>query len=676
MTDQGRFIRTYSSTDSGPPMRCERVCRRTSTALRRGALLALLASAFAAIAAAPAVAAAPALPSNCSPSATTVTCTFAYTGAEQTFSVPAGVSAVTITAVGAPGGSTIFGAPIAAGGDGAAVQATVPLPPGTGTLYVEVGGTGGESSLSASAVGGFNGGGGGSNSGGGGGGASDVRTCSSETCSDLSTDDTRLVVAGGGGGVGLQSGNGGTAGDSALTGAGNGADAGGCATSGMAPGANGGFGGPAGAGGTGDGDTPTAGGTGALGQGGSAAGDGGGGGGGYFGGGGGGNAGSPNCNGGAGGAGSSFWVSNATDTSMTKGTTGTPSVTITYAPPTSSIATTVDDAATITGWAGTETTGATAYDTATMTTTGAATVPTGTVTYSYYTNGGCTAPAQSTQTVGLNNDGSVPDSSTTAVLDPGSYSYEASYSGDSTYPGSTGACESFTVSKASQTIAFTSSLPSPAVDGGSYTPTATGGASGEPVVFSIASSSGTRVCSLGNSGKTVTFTRAGTCVIDANQAGNADYNAATQQQQTFTVVPNLADVGVSISKPFEASGTAAGKVLLPPLPDGSSFSEKVTVTDGGPASAKDVISELLVPGGLSVTGTDGGTMFGGAVIWTAGSILPGASDTYTVTFKVGPKARGTVAIPVGAASLLTPDPNYANNAAVMAVELGPTGSSA
>jgi hypothetical protein len=34
----------------------------------------------------------------------------------------------------------------------------------------------------------------------------------------------------------------------------------------------------------------------------------------------------------------------------------------------------------------------------------------------------------------------------------------------------------------------------------------------------------------------VSLTGAGTCVIDADQAGNADYDAAAEQQQSFTVV--------------------------------------------------------------------------------------------------------------------------------------------
>jgi hypothetical protein len=62
---------------------------------------------------------------------------------------------------------------------------------------------------------------------------------------------------------------------------------------------------------------------------------------------------------------------------------------------------------------------------------------------------------------------------------------------------------------------------------------AAGGLSGNSVVFSADPSSGTGVCSL--SGSTVSYLKAGTCVIDANQAGNTKYLAAPQVQATITV---------------------------------------------------------------------------------------------------------------------------------------------
>ena len=73
-------------------------------------------------------------------------------------------------------------------------------------------------------------------------------------------------------------------------------------------------------------------------------------------------------------------------------------------------------------------------------------------------------------------------------------------------------------STTTQSITFTSTPPDPAIVGGTYTPTARGGASGDPVTFSIDPSAKGRCTS---SAGRVLFVAGGTCVIDANQAGNA-----------------------------------------------------------------------------------------------------------------------------------------------------------
>jgi hypothetical protein len=86
-----------------------------------------------------------------------------------------------------------------------------------------------------------------------------------------------------------------------------------------------------------------------------------------------------------------------------------------------------------------------------------------------------------------------------------------------------------------QTIVFTSTPPpGAAVAGPNYTVSATGGASGIPVVFSVEASASS-VCSV--SGSTVSFIGVGTCILDANQAGSAGYAAAAQVQQSFGVAP-------------------------------------------------------------------------------------------------------------------------------------------
>ncbi len=130
-------------------------------------------------------------------SAQAASASFEYTGAEQTFVVPAGVSSVHVLAVGGSGGEAFTGG--GAGGAAAEVGGDLTVTPGE-TLYVEVGGDG-HSELEGGG-GGFNGGGAGGPvpfGAGAGGGASDVRTA--PIAAGLSPD-TRLLVAGAGGGGG------------------------------------------------------------------------------------------------------------------------------------------------------------------------------------------------------------------------------------------------------------------------------------------------------------------------------------------------------------------------------------------------------------------------------------------------------------------------------------------
>jgi hypothetical protein len=192
-----------------------------------GAGLLTLASAFPANAAP--------LPAGCTASGTTVTCTYAYTGAEQTFVAPAGVTAYTVTAVGAAGGDSVFpGTPVIAGGRAATVTSALTLRPGT-TYYVNVGGAGQANTAYQTAIrpGGYNGGGPGGNAATSvtfvqasaqpsGGGATSLQTVSGE-CNLTGA----LVVAGGGGGAGGFSAPGGAAGQNGTAGGNFGVDTGG-----------------------------------------------------------------------------------------------------------------------------------------------------------------------------------------------------------------------------------------------------------------------------------------------------------------------------------------------------------------------------------------------------------------------------------------------------------------
>ena len=131
--------------------------------------------------------------------------TFNFTGDVQTFTVPAGVSSITVDAYGAQGG-TSYGYynsayPTSVGGLGGRATTTVSVTPGA-TLYMYVGGAGGNGSYGAGGTAGYNGGGIGSSwfisnyysfTGGGGGGASDIRV-------NPYGIGNRIVIAAGGGG--------------------------------------------------------------------------------------------------------------------------------------------------------------------------------------------------------------------------------------------------------------------------------------------------------------------------------------------------------------------------------------------------------------------------------------------------------------------------------------------
>jgi hypothetical protein len=269
-----------------------------------------------------------ALPSGCSQSGDTVSCT--YTGAgTYAFTVPDGIGSLDVRAVGAGGGAgynTLGNSP---GGPGASVEDTaVPVTAGQ-ALNVVVGGAGGAGTRTTGGAAGSPGGGGapgdsgvarGSQNGGGGGGYSGVL--------DPSSNPLVIAAGGGGGGGGSSPGGNGGAGDT-----GSGGDNGTAGVyagttyglgGGGADGSNGGAAGGAGA----DCASPFSGGSPgpgsgggwlAGGQGGTSGGgfdsSGGGGGGGYAGGGGGGGG----CAGGGGGGGSSFGITALTNEAIASG---------------------------------------------------------------------------------------------------------------------------------------------------------------------------------------------------------------------------------------------------------------------------------------------------------------------------------------------------------------------
>ena len=138
-----------------------------------------------------------------------------------------------------------------------------------------------------------------------------------------------------------------------------------------------------------------------------------------------------------------------------------------------------------------------------------------------------------------------------------------------------------------QTVAFTSTPPADAVVGDTYTATATGGASGLPVVFSTSSAA----CTVSASGS-VTFIAVGTCVIAARQAGNTDYSAAARVTQAVGAGPAPQTITFTSTAPTDA------------VPGGT---YRATATGGG--SGNPVVFSLGDPTEACSVADDGAVVF-------------------------------------------------------------------
>ena len=546
----------------------------------------------------------PAVP-QLEPQATTSR-TFSSTGAEQTFVVPAGITSVTVVARGAPGGTSgVAGA----GGRGAVVTAELTVTPGQ-TLYLNVGGASVNSGCypDATCIGGFNGGGSNSLYGGGGGGASDVRTVSRSETGSLSS---RLLVAAGGGGGGysdicngprLQGGTGGDA-DSA---GGNGAACEGT------PGGTGGGAGTASAGGAGG--SPE-GASGSLGQGGNGGGNyGGGGGGGLYGGGGGGRYGvSPDystySSAGGGGGGSSLDPDGG---SITLDSSRTPQITISYTKQSQTISFT-----------------STAPTDAKV---GGSYTPTATATSGLSVTFGTSTPEVCTF-----SDGTV------SFIATGECIVTADQAGDESYAAAPQATQSFTV-KQDQTISFTSTAPTDAKVGGSYTPTATA-TSGLTVTFGTSTP---EVCTF--SSGTVSFVAAGECTVTADQAGDESYAAAPQATQSFTIAPLKQDQTASFTSTVPSSATVGGS-YTPTATATSGLSVTFGTSTPTTCTFSSGTVSFIAAGTCTVTADQAGdATYNPATQVTQSftvSLPPVVADPYTIDFETAPANRLLYSVKVG-----------------------------
>ena len=174
----------------------------------------------------------------------------------------------------------------------------------------------------------------------------------------------------------------------------------------------------------------------------------------------------------------------------------------------------------------------------------------------------------------------------------GSCSVTSSQPGDADYDAAANVVRTFTITKASQTIAF--SVGDHTYGDADFTISATA-TSGDPVTFSVQSGD----CTV--SGSVVHITGTGDCAIAADQAGDSNYLAAPEVVDTFNI--NQADQSITFPTiPGQAYGEAdfaPGATASSNLAVAYSAAGVCTITSGG-------LIHLTATGNCTVTAAQAG----------------------------------------------------------------------
>lgn len=218
--------------------------------------------------------------------------------------------------------------------------------------------------------------------------------------------------------------------------------------------------------------------------------------------------------------------------------------------------------------------------------------------------------------------------STVTALGAGTCTIEASQPGDGTYHPAAQVQQSFAVgspapSLSDQTINFTSTPPAAATIGGPDYVVAASASSGLPVAFA-ASPGSAGVCTV--SGSNVALVGAGTCTIQADQAGSAGYHPAPQAQQSFSI--GRAPQAISFSS-------------MPPVPaavGGPDYAVAASASSGLPVTfaASPSSTGICTVSGSTVSLVGAGTCT--VVASQSGNAVYDPADEVQQSFTVGPGA--------------------------------------
>jgi hypothetical protein len=171
---------------------------------------------------------------------------------------------------------------------------------------------------------------------------------------------------------------------------------------------------------------------------------------------------------------------------------------------------------------------------------------------------------------------------TVTIVAAGACTIQASQAGNGMFAPALNVNQAFVVAHASQSISF-GALGNQTLGAAPFALSATA-SSGLPVSFSSLTSA---VCTL--SGSTVTLVAAGTCTIRAAQAGNGNYAAAPNVDQSLTITAALVGQTISFS--------ALGNQTLGAAP----FALSAAASSGLPVSFSSLTNAVCTVGASTVT---------------------------------------------------------------------------
>ncbi|WP_433971338.1 choice-of-anchor Q domain-containing protein [Tunturiibacter lichenicola] len=237
----------------------------------------------------------------------------------------------------------------------------------------------------------------------------------------------------------------------------------------------------------------------------------------------------------------------------------------------------------------------------------------------------------------------------------------ANQAGNTNYSAAPQVTQSITVNPASQAISFTPPL-SPVLNGvAPITLSATGGGSGNPVVFSVLSGPGTI------SGNTLTITGIGTVVVAVNQTGNANYTAAPQVTQS--VVVNQASQTINFTAPASPVTYGVAPITLSATGGGSGNPVVFSVLSGPGTISGNTLTITGIGTVVVAVNQTGNANYTAAPQVTQSVVVNQASQTITFTAPASPVTYGAAPITLSATG------GASGNPVVFSVVSGPGSTS-